>query len=371
MEKKPLYYSDYLQLDKILTAQKPLSGKDSVPAAHDETLFIIVHQAFELWFLQVRHELSFIIDCLNQESINDNSQQMSQIVQRLQRVAKIVRLMNAQFEVMETMQPLDFLEFRNVLYPASGFQSKQFRIVEAMLGLRMESRHMPEHYKNVSSHAGGFTQEDFEEITAHENRSTLLHGVKNWLNRIPFFDKTLWADYKGGFLDETIKDNIFLSEYYGLYKHVQQEIKTGKSQNGGESKANEEFENALQNFRSLFIEKGTNTFSASELTAALFILLYGQHPMLNQPFRLLNTLIEIDELFGMWRFKHYAMVKKMIGFNPGTGGTTGAGYLMGAVQKNNVFSDLVILPTFFIERERLPGLPKSITDMMGYKLETF
>jgi tryptophan 2,3-dioxygenase len=358
-------------LDKLLNAQKPLSGSGLVPAAHDETLFIIVHQAFELWFLQVRHELRFIIDCLNQETINDNSEQMSQIVQRLQRVAKIIRLMHSQFEVMETMQPLDFLEFRHVLYPASGFQSKQFRLVEAMLGLNMQCRHMPEHYKNVCTHAGGFTQDDFNEITETEGNLTLLHGVKNWLNRMPFFDKELWEDYAMVYGDAVVDDNVFVSEYYNLYKQVQEEIRDAKLQHGQSEKANEDCEAALQNFRSFFMEKGTVSFTPKELSAALFVLLYGQYPMMNLPFKMLNSLVEIDELLTQWRFKHYAMVKKMIGFNPGTGGTTGAGYLFGAVQKNTIFGDLIILPTFFLERERLPILPKAIIDLMTYKQENY
>jgi tryptophan 2,3-dioxygenase len=372
MEKKPLYYSEYLHLDKILDAQHPKSAENGKAAAHEEMLFIIVHQAFELWFKQVRHELSSIIGLLHKERIDDNTDEMSVIIQRLYRVIKIIRLMNSQFEVLETMKPLNFLDFRNYLYPASGFQSKQFRIVEAMLGLKMQCRHMPEHYKNVCTHAGGFHQEDYEEITSAENSLSVLEGVKNWLARMPFFHAALWEDYKLKFPESKVSANVFISDYYNLYEQTQRELRqTGLKEtmpkDGLDTRT--EKETPVNSFRNIFLENGAEQFSAKELTAALFIQLYGHYPMLHLPFELLNSLVEIDDLLSLWRYKHYSMVKKMIGTSPGTGGTEGAGYLLGAVQKNRIFSDLLILPTFFLEKNRLPVLPKKLKDLLQFNHE--
>jgi tryptophan 2,3-dioxygenase len=368
---KPLYYSDYLHLDKILSAQHPKSAVNGKPGAHEEMLFIIVHQAFELWFKQVRHELSSIIDSLHKERIDDNTDEMSIIVQRLYRVIKIVNLMNQQFDVLETMKPLNFLDFRNFLYPASGFQSKQFRIVEAMLGLKMEGRHMPEHYKNVHTHKGGFHQQDFEEITAAENDLSVLQGVKNWLARMPFFHTELWQEYRLMFTEQ-VSANPFISDYYHLYEQTQRELNFAvlkEHRIDQDMKVKEEYGTATANFRKFFIEKGSDSFSANELSAALFIQLYGQYPMLHLPFELLNSLIEIDDLLSLWRYRHYSMVKKMIGASPGTGGTAGAGYLLGAVQKNRVFADLLILPTFFLERQKLPQLPIKLKELLAFSNE--
>lgn len=368
--KKPLYYSEYLHLDKLLTAQHPKSAEHGKEAAHEEMLFIIVHQAFELWFKQVRHELCSIIDLLHKERIDDNTDEMSVIVQRLYRVIKIIRLMNKQFEVLETMKPLNFLDFRNYLYPASGFQSKQFRIVEAMLGLKMQSRHMPEHYKNVCTHAGGFHQEDYEEITAAENNLSVLQGVKNWLSRMPFFHPELWKEYRSRFADNVVSDNIFLSDYYNLYQQSQKDLGASSlKEYRAEQECAVETIPSQDSFKTLFLESGSTQFTAKEMTAALFIQLYGQHPMLHLPFELLNSLIEIDDLLSLWRYKHYSMVKKMIGTSPGTGGTEGAGYLLGAVQKNRVFSDLLILPTFFLEKNKLPVLPGKLKDLLEFSNE--
>ncbi len=369
--KKPLYYSEYLQLDKILDAQHPKSAVNGKDAAHEEMLFIIVHQAFELWFKQVRHELCSIIESLHKERIDDNTDEMSVIVQRLYRVIKIIRLMNKQFEVLETMKPLNFLDFRNYLYPASGFQSKQFRIVEAMLGLKMQSRHMPEHYKNVCTHAGGFNQDDYAHITEAENDLSVLEGVKHWLARMPFFHPELWKAYESKFPANQVSENLFISDYYNLYEQSQQQLRTTGFQ---ERKPNEfdtrtEKPTPADSFKNFFLENGSGQFSAKELTAALFIQLYGHYPMLHLPFELLNSLVEIDDLLSLWRYKHYSMVKKMIGASPGTGGTEGAGYLFGAVQKNRIFSDLLVLPTFFLEKSKLPVLPKNLKDLLEFSHE--
>jgi tryptophan 2,3-dioxygenase len=368
---KPLYYSEYLQLDKILDAQHPKSAVNGKAAAHEEMLFIIVHQAFELWFKQVRHELCSIIESLHKEKIDDNTDEMSVIVQRLYRVIKIIRLMNEQFEVLETMKPLNFLDFRNYLYPASGFQSKQFRIVEAMLGLKMQHRHMPEHYKNVCTHAGGFNQDDYGDITEAENDLSVLEGVKHWLARMPFFHPELWKEYELQFSNNQVSENVFISDYFNLYEQTQQQLRSV----GFEERKSSEFDTRTakptpaDSFKSFFLENGSGQFSAKELTSALFIQLYGHYPMLHLPFELLNSLVEIDDLLSLWRYKHYSMVKKMIGASPGTGGTEGAGYLFGAVQKNRIFADLLVLPTFFLEKSKLPVLPRKLKDLLEFSHE--
>src|SRR5687768_11793192 len=139
-----MYYPSYLQLDKILNAQAPESAKQK-NEAHDEMLFIIIHQVYELWFKQMMHELNSVREIfLN--PINDNSPGMQIAVHRMKRVIVILRIAVDQITVMETMTPLDFLDFRNLLRPASGFQSTQFKMLEALLGLKMEGRHAGNYY---------------------------------------------------------------------------------------------------------------------------------------------------------------------------------------------------------------------------------
>ena len=105
---EPCYYGDYLALDKILGAQKLQSTKYGEPA-HEEMLFIVVHQVYELWFKQLLHELNAVIDTFNQAAVKD--QQLTSVVHRLHRVIQIQKLMNDQIGIMETMTPQQFLSF--------------------------------------------------------------------------------------------------------------------------------------------------------------------------------------------------------------------------------------------------------------------
>ena len=118
-------YHDYLALDKILNAQDRESDKRNL-AAHDEMLFIIIHQAYELWFKQLHHETDSIVAIMSKPAVNDNSPELQTVVHRLNRCATILRVLVHQLDRMETMTPMDFLDFRDMLRPASGFQSWQF-----------------------------------------------------------------------------------------------------------------------------------------------------------------------------------------------------------------------------------------------------
>jgi tryptophan 2,3-dioxygenase len=133
----PVYYRDYLQLDKILNAQVPLSAAQGTPA-HDERLFIIIHQVYELWFKQIQHELDDVLDIFSKEYIDEK--QIGIAVSRLRRITEIQKVLVDQLNVLETMTALDFLEFRHLLSPASGFQSVQFREIENKLGVVPEQR---------------------------------------------------------------------------------------------------------------------------------------------------------------------------------------------------------------------------------------
>ena len=133
-EHKPVYYGDYLRLDQLLSCQHPES-KRLGKAAHDEMLFITVHQTYELWFKQVIYELDGVQRAFAGPVLDDRA--MAPVVRSLDRVREILRLLIQQVDVLETMTPLDFLDFRDLLYPASGFQSWQFRLIEVRLGLRL------------------------------------------------------------------------------------------------------------------------------------------------------------------------------------------------------------------------------------------
>src|SRR5205823_10699977 len=120
-----LDYKGYLKLDELLKLQHPLAD----PPTHDETLFIIVHQVFELWFKLVLHEIDKIFEMLD----NDDVIESERLIRRL---TSIIRLFIPKLSVLETMMPSDFIQFRDRLRPASGFQSVQFREIEFACGLK-------------------------------------------------------------------------------------------------------------------------------------------------------------------------------------------------------------------------------------------
>ena len=130
-------YRNYLNLDALLNAQKLISEKRG-KTAHDEMLFIITHQVYELWFKQILFEIDSIFEVFHAQVIDES--QVGIAVSRLHRINEIIQLLIDQIKILETMTPMDFLEFRDYLNPASGFQSAQFRLIENKLGLNSNTR---------------------------------------------------------------------------------------------------------------------------------------------------------------------------------------------------------------------------------------
>ena len=149
--------------------------------AHDEHLFIIIHQTFELWFKQVLWELDDARRLLNHEYVPERS--VAQVIGRLTRVGEIFRLLVDQFTILETMSPLGFLEFRDYLFPASGFQSLQWRKIEQGLGLEAAARADYGERKFCAF----LNTEHQKELRESKDELPSLHDlVGRWLERTPF-----------------------------------------------------------------------------------------------------------------------------------------------------------------------------------------
>ena len=350
-ERKPEYYGDYLAIDELLQLQRPVSLTKGNQLAHDEMLFIIIHQSYELWFKQIRHELQACKEVLSKPAADDDGPDMNVVVHRLKRIVEIWKLLNHQVDVLETMTPLDFLEFREYLHGASGFQSKQFRQIEAGLGLQMESRFRPEYYKHTE--LGGFNEKDFAEISEFEKQPSLLQMVERWLARAPFFDEPFWSEWQHVAATPVREGQTpFWSHYRGLFEASLSE--------------RDDKPDMLQKFDELFFTSGAGEWSPAALRCALFIMLYRDEPLFRLPFALINALIEIDEQLGNFRYRHLQMVRRMIGTRVGTGGSSGEHYLQGAVNKNYIFRELAGVITFLIERRKLPALPKRLHNALRF-----
>src|SRR5438128_9143921 len=128
-------YASYLKLDELLSLQQPRSPGPE----HDEMLFIVIHQVYELWFKELLHELDRVRTLLVADEPH-------RTLHTLKRILTILKVMVAQLDILETMTPLEFLSFRQRLEAASGFQSDQFRQIEFLLGIKSEQaiRRFPE-----------------------------------------------------------------------------------------------------------------------------------------------------------------------------------------------------------------------------------
>lgn len=327
---KEVHYSDYLQLEKILQSQLPESDQLNQPA-HDEMLFIIIHQTYELWFKQMLYEVDSAAAIMKKPAVNDNSPELQTIVHRLSRVVQIMKVLVHQIDIMETMTPMDFLDFRDMLRPASGFQSWQFKILEAKLGLKFQHRFGQEYYISQLRPA------QVALIKQVEQERSFIELLNDWLERMPFVDEI---------------DN-FWSNYRTIY------IK---------SLATAEADNQAF-FDTVFDDSAASQerhLSPRACRAALFIMLYRGYPILQLPFQLLNSLLEIDEQLSTWRYRHMSMVHRIIGSRIGTGGSTGRDYLKGALDKHYIFAEIARLTSFLIERRKLPLLDAAVEKRLGF-----
>ena len=357
----PCYYGEYLHLDKFLDSQHPVSGQYQDKEAHDEMLFIIVHQAYELWFKQVLHELNSILKAFREPVLN--AKNYGRIIQRLNRINEIQKLLNQQIGILETMTPLDFLDFRDYLVPASGFQSIQFKEIEILLGLKMEYRI---NFDKASFYSR-LNDTDRNHLMHLETQPSLFDRLVSWLERMPFLEKenfSFLAAYQKAVATMLDSDLQIIESVDYL------SAKDKDFQKSDLEKTRLQFEAIFDKatFDQLAAE-GHFRMSQKSLLAAIFINLYRDEPAFQQPYLLLEKLIDIDEEFTQWRYRHTVMVHRMLGTKIGTGGSSGHDYLRQTTQNNRFFKDLFNLSTFLIPRSSLPALPVSLIEAMGLRSE--
>jgi tryptophan 2,3-dioxygenase len=353
-----LYYHDYLQLDRLLASQDLQSAREGA-GAHDEMLFIIVHQAYELWFKQILWELDDVMEAFSGTVLDEHD--TGRVVSRLRRITTIQRLMIDQLEVLETMTPMDFLEFRSHLVPASGFQSVQFRLIENRLGVRPEDRLLFE----GAPYTHRLSEAHRELVEQAEGAASLHDAVDAWLARTPFLDEySFWDAYAKSV--ETMLDE-------------DREVIATNPNLGEDERADQlrSFDKTISQFKAAFdpiqhnelMASGARRLSHRAFQGALFISLYRDEPALQEPYRLLELLIDVDQGFTMWRYRHALMVQRMIGAKIGTGGSAGAKYLLKLAERNRAFPDLLTLPTFMVPRSARPELPEGVGNKMRFRYQ--
>ena len=241
MTTTPLTYGSYLRVPELLALQQPLSE----PAHHDELLFIVIHQVYELWFKQTLHELDAAVAHLDADDL-------LKVAKAFRRIHAIQRILLQQVDVLETMTPQDFNAFRSGLNPASGFQSAQFREIEFRCGLRGDDKYL----RHLA-----LTADERARLEKRMREPTLYDALKAYLARRGF---------------DVSSHDALVDSFKTVYEHEEQHY-------------------------------------------ALYLLL--------------EDLIDFDEGVLLWRARHVAMVERMIGMKPGTGGSLGVAYLQTTLQR--------------------------------------
>lgn len=247
-----LSYGSYLQIDRLLSAQKPITTE------HDEVAFIVIHHVQELWLKLVAHEIAAAMAAIRRDAL-------APAFKALARVTRIQEQLIRAWDVLSTMTPADYLAFRDALGPASGFQSYQYRLVEFRLGAK-DARMLLPHRHHAEHHA--LLAQALEEPSIYDEALCLL---KRRGFAIP--DDVLLRDLKQPHVSNVAVREVWLSIYRQSAEH----------------------------------------FDLYELA---------------------EELVDVEDSFQQWRFRHMKTVERIIGFKRGTGGSSGVGFLKTALDRS-------------------------------------
>ncbi len=243
-------YGSYLQLESLLSAQRPVSDH------HDEMLFIIQHQVTELWLKQLVHELRSAIALIDADDL-------APALKRLARIKAIQRQMFEQWAVLETLTPVEYVQFRDALGKASGFQSAQDRTVEFLLG-----------------------------------------------NKTPGMIKVFGHDPR---LRDQLQTDLEAPSLYDAYlRHLARR---------GHEVPPEVLERDV-----------TQPYEAHPGVVEVFRRIYADPDVHWEDYEAAEELVDVEEGFQLWRFRHLKTVERVIGFKRGTGGSSGVAFLQRALE---------------------------------------
>lgn len=295
-------YSEYLRLEELLKLQTGVEG-ETRNISNDELHFILVHQNFELWFKLVINELTCTRNILSSDYVEETK--LPQAVHHMERVIETFKLMSQQWRVMETLEPQDFLNFRDELGTASGFESFQMREMESLMGSKWI---------------------DGKLVGKPDTSNSLYDVTCDWLERTP-----IQGSVYGSTNDEKNVDD-FIADYLLAHKKLYPDT-------------NKDAVNFFEEESSLRRRRA----------GLVFIESYRELPLLAWPRKLISTLIELEQSMILWRTSHARMVERMIGRRIGTGGSSGVDYL-DMTTKYRVFVDLWAVRSILIKKEALPEL---------------
>ena len=245
-----LSYGEYLQLDKLLAAQRPLSNE------HNEMLFIIVHQVSELWMRLILHELTAALACIQRDDLDP-------ALKMLARISRSQTQLLAVWDVLSTLTPSEYTAFRNALGRSSGFQSVQYRMLEFMFG-----------------------NKNGDMLAVHQRDPRAYDTLARILAEPSLYDEVLRLLSRRG---------------YGIPE-----------------------EYLSRDF--------SQPYAPNKQVAGAWLGVYHNADKVWDLYELAERLVDLDHNFQLWRAHHLKTVERIIGYKPGTGGTSGVAYLTKALE---------------------------------------
>lgn len=356
---RPTSYWNYLKLDPLLGLQGGIpENEDALDG--EEVLFITVHQVFELWFKLVLRELRAARDLFQPDAVRE--QELSGAVASMRRIQTIFRTATQHFEVVETIGLREYLEFRDSLMPASGFQSFQLRQIEILFGLEEDDR-VPLGPK--SSHLSALKEPDGSESAAYKavqaqlaDQPTLRAAIEGWLARTPIDGVPHDDPGADQALDRFINGYLEAhgAEIDRSLEHAEAIARTDKERERLRGMYSAQ-KSATHGFFHPTEEEG-GRHRARVRAAIVFIETYRDLPLLAWPREVLASLLEVEQAFLIFRQRHARMVERVIGRRAGTGGSEGVDYLDRTALAYRIFGDLWAVRTLMIRPAATPPLER-------------
>ncbi|MEZ4302242.1 MAG: tryptophan 2,3-dioxygenase family protein [Polyangiaceae bacterium] len=335
-------YWNYIRVEELLSLQGGTTGDES-KLTNDEVVFITVHQVYELWFKLALREIVRARDIFRQNPVPDT--EMSAAVRSLKRITVLFEQAVSHFKVVETLTTRDYLEFRDKLIPASGFQSAQIREIEVLLGLE-DGMRVPlgkeKSFLEALKGAGGTASPALTRVQKRlADRPSLKEALYEWLTRTPIYggehSEEGTVHFLRAFLDAHKKD--------AGDRMSRAMTAAGSAVDADEIRAR--YEREMKNAEAFLFAEEDPTATPEQKrrrrdvrAAAVFLESYRELPRLAWAREVIDSVLEMEQTMIVWRQRHARMVERVIGRRVGTGGSSGVDYLDETALKYRVFLDL-------------------------------
>ena len=356
---KPTAYWDYIKVEEILSLQCGLEDSDA-GLSNDEVMFITVHQIDELWFKLVLREMVSVRNLFAQPKVPE--QALASAVRGIRRMELLLHHVSAHFAVMETMTTHDYLDFRDKLNPASGFQSAGLREIEILAGLP-DGERIPlgseKTYKQALADADGSPSPAMLRVDARLNDPpSLRDAVHEWLFRTP-----IDGSVPGNPGDDAAV-SAFIDAYVSAHaRGIERSLVSAKAvafTPDDVARLDARYAKEAASARAFLQAEDVPEESRARVrrirAALVFIESYRELPLLAWPREVIDAIVAFEQAFVLFRQRHARMVERVIGRRTGTGGSAGVDYLDQTALKYRVFRDVWAVRTLLMRKADLPRL---------------